>query len=460
MTSMASTVEQAITERYIRRTQRSRRQDQEAQHYLPGGDSRIATYYAPYPAYMVRGEGCYLYDTDGNRYIDFLNNYTSLVHGHAHPAIVEAAADQMTRGTVFGAAAERQVELAKLLCQRVESVDLIRFTNSGTEATLMAMRAARAFTGRDIIVKMDGGYHGSHDFVEVNVWPDVNASGPPQPRVEGRGIPAAVLNAVMVAPFNDLEAMEQILRQHAEKIAAIIVEPIPNAAGMVPPEAGYLPGLRHLASKYGVLLIFDEIVTFRLHTGGMQAIEGAAPDLTALGKIIGGGFPVGAFGGRRDIMEHFNPRHPQFVLHSGTFNGNNMTMVAGLTAMEHLNQAAIDRINRLGDRLREGITQAYRRVGIRGQAIGCGSLLQLHWTDRPIRSPKDAAKGAREAGKLRDLLHLELLNRGIYAGPRGVMCTSTAMTENEIEQAVTVFEEALTVLKPYAAEAAPHVIVG
>ena len=263
----------------------------------------------------------------------FSTTYTSLIHGHAQPDIVEEAADQLTRGTVFGSASEPQVALAKLLIERVPSIELLRFTNSGTEATMMMMRAARAFMNRDIIVKMDGGYHGSHDFVEVNVSADMNSPAGPTAQLEERGVPEAVLNAVMVAPFNDLAAMESLLREHHQRIAGIIVEPMPNAGGMAPPAPGYLRGLRELADRFGLLLLFDEIVTLRLSSGGLQEAEGVTPDMTALAKIIGGGFPVGAFGGRADIMSQFDPAGAGILSHSGTFNGNNITMTAGLAAM-------------------------------------------------------------------------------------------------------------------------------
>ena len=298
-TANAADVEQDIVTRYQQRSAGSRERHREARRYLPGGETRSSTWYAPYPTYMTAGDGAWLRDCDGNRYLDFLNNYTSLIHGHAQPAIVEEAADQLTRGTVFGSASEPQVLLAKLLIERVPSIETLRFTNSGSEATMMMMRAARAFMDRDIIVKMDGGYHGSHDFVEVNVSADLASAHQPAARVEERGIPEAVLNAVMVAPFNDLPAMETLLRAHHQRIAGIIVEPMPNAGGMLPPAPGYLRGLRQLADRYGLLLLFDEIVTFRLSGGGLQEAEGLKPDMTALAKIIGGGFPGGTFGGGR-----------------------------------------------------------------------------------------------------------------------------------------------------------------
>ena len=453
------TVEDEILARYRGRTPGSLARHEEAQRYLPAGDTRSATWFAPYPTYMVAGEGAWLQDCDGNRYLDLLNNFTSLVHGHAQPDIVEYAADQLTRGTVFGTAAEPQVALAKLLIERVLSFEMLRFTNSGTEATMMMMRAARAFTGRDIIVKMDGGYHGSHDFVEVSVSADLDAADAPEAKVEGRGVPDAVLNAVMVTPFNDLSALEALLQEHHERIAGIIVEPMPNAGGMVPPAPGYLRGLRALADEYGVLLLFDEIVTLRLGVGGYQGIEGAIPDLTAVAKIIGGGFPVGAFGGRHDIMQLFDPAAaPDFVFHSGTFNGNNMTATAGLEAMQRLDQAAIERINGLGEDLGDGVNRVFRSLGIGAQCLGYGSLQQIHWTAEPVVSLADARRASEDIGELRQLLHLELLNRGVYTSNRGMFSITTAMSDGDIALALKAVEGALDTLKPYMWAAAPRLL--
>ena len=452
-------VEDEIVARYRERTPGSLARHEEAQRYLPGGDTRAATWFSPYPTYMASGEAAWLTDFDGNRYLDLLNNFTSLVHGHAQPDIVEYAADQLTRGTVFGTASEPQVTLARLLIKRILSMDMLRFTNSGSEATMMMMRAARAFSGRDIIVKMDGGYHGSHDFVEVSISADLDSADQPTARVEGRGVPEAVLNAVMVAPFNDLQAMDALLQLHHERIAGIIVEPMPNAGGMIPPAPGYLRGLRALADKYGVLLLFDEIVTLRLSSGGMQAIEGAIPDMTAIAKIIGGGFPVGAFGGRRDIMEIFNPDiTPDFVFHSGTFNGNNMTMTAGIEAMQRLDQGSIDRINCLGERLQDGISRIFVSLGIRAQCLGYGSLQQIHWTDEPVVNLADARRAGSDIGKLGQLLHLELLNRGVYTSNRGLFSICTPMQDADVDLALAAVEGALALLKPYMREVAPRLL--
>ncbi len=455
----AAAVEDAIMQRYRARTAGSRARHQEALRYLPGGDTRVATFYAPYPSYMAAGAGAWLTDCDGNRYLDMLNNYTSLAHGHAQPAIVEEAAEQLTRGTVFGAAAAEQVALAKLLTARVPGIDLLRFTNSGSESTMMMMRAARAYRGRDIIVKLEGGYHGSHDFVEVSVSPEVSAAAAlPQARLEGRGLPAAVLNAVMVAPFNDLAAMEALLQRHHKRIAGIIIEPMPNAGGLLPPVPGYLQGLRALADAYDVLLLFDEVVTLRLAEGGFQEIAGLKPDLTALGKIIGGGFPVAAFGGRADIMSAFDPQGADFLFHSGTFNGNSIGMRAGLTALQRLDAAAIARINRLGERFGAAVNAMFAALGIRAQCLGYGSLQQIHWTDGELLTLRDAARANQDIGKLRELLHLELMNRGVYTVNRGLFCLSTPMQAAELDFALAALAAALERLRPYMRAVAPRLL--
>ena len=457
----ATQVEAAIEARYRGRTAGSRARHLEARRYLPGGETRSSTYYAPYPTYMVAGDGAWLVDCDGNRYLDFLNNYTSLIHGHAQAEVVEEAADQMTRGTAFGSAAAPQVELAKLLIERVPSLDMLRFTNSGTEATMMMMRAARAFTGRDVIVKIDGGYHGSHDFVEVNISPDMRSADEPAARIEGRGVPGDVLQTVMVAPFNDLAAMERLLRDHHQRVAGIIIEPMPNAGGMIPPAPGYLRGLRELADRFNLLLLFDEIVTFRLGFGGLQAAEDVKPDMTALAKIIGGGLPVGAFGGRADIMRQFDPNGGAGSLyHSGTFNGNNMTMRAGATSMKRLDAVAIARLNRLGEGFGAGVKALFDSLGIRAQCLGYGSLQQIQWTDAPLLTLRDAARAGEGLGTLRELLHLELMNRGVYTSNRGMFCLSTPMRRAEIDLALAALEGALRTLRPYMRTVAPRLLRG
>ncbi len=448
----------SITETFTRRTRGSGEWDARAKKSMPGGDTRASSYYAPYPAYMVRGDGCYLYDCDENKYIDFLNNYTSLIHGHGHAATLSAIQEQAARGTVLGSAAEVTVEHAEMLCARVPSLESVRYCNSGTEATHLAMRAARAFTGKDMIVKMDGGYHGSHDYVQANVQPDTQSEGLPQRKLTTRGVPAAVLEGIRVVPFNDLDALEDILRAHSDEIAAIILEPVLGSGGGIEPEPGYLQGVRQLADRNDVLLIFDEILTFRLDVGGVQAALDVTPDLTSVAKFIGGGLPLGAFGGRKEIMAPFDPLHPQTIPHNGTFNGNNITMAAGMATMKEYGAGEVDRINQLGQRLKDGFNRAFEAENINVRAAGLGSIIRIHWSEEKMRTARDGAVAQAAARELPKLLHMELMNRDIFSAPRCQFAVSTPMSEHEIDTAANVMGKCLEVVKPYVEAETPHLL--
>jgi glutamate-1-semialdehyde 2,1-aminomutase len=269
---------------------------------------------------------------------------------------------------------------------------------------------------------------------------------------------AGVLDTVIVVPFNNLPAMEQALSQHSGKVAAVITEPMMNGAGEIPAQPGYLKGFRDLCDRQGVLLILDEVVTFRLSEGGYQRIEGIQADLTALGKIIGGGFAVGAFGGRRDIMSMFDSGRPGSISHSGTFNANDVTMAAGIATLETYGPRDIEKINRLGERLRNGLNLAFRTTGIVGQSTGVGSLATLHWRGGEIVTAHDAAVGVSGSADLLQLTHLEMMNRGIFFPRRGQFSISTAMTERHVDTAIHEFAATLEMLKPYVAEVTPHLL--
>jgi glutamate-1-semialdehyde 2,1-aminomutase len=359
---------------------------------------------------------------------------------------------------VLGSAARITQQHAEMLCKRIPSVEMVRYCNSGTEATLMAIRAARAFTGKDIIVKMDGGYHGSHDAVQVNLQPDaLDESGMPI-RTRSRGVPASVLADVLVVPFNDSAALERVLAEHNGQAAAIILEPIMGSGGGIDPKPGYLRSVRELADHFGVLMILDEVLTYRLDVGGVQAIFDVKPDLTALGKIIGGGLPVGAFGGRKDIMAVFDPLGPKALAHSGTFNGNNITMAAGLATMEAYGADEVSRINRLGQQLKHGITDAFHASGIKAHASGMGSIVNVHWQTGEMTTSRSAMAAKSAAGEVPRLMHLELMNRGVFCAPRLQFAVSTPMREHEIDRTVQAFGAALAVLKPYIADQAAHLL--
>ncbi len=450
----------SVTDTFLQRTRGSGEWNTRAKESMPGGDTRAASYYAPHPAYMTHGEGCFLYDYDENQYIDFLNNYTSLIHGHAHPATVSAIQEQAARGTVLGSAAEVTVVHAEMLCSRVPSFDSVRYCNSGTEATLLAMRAARAFTGKDIIIKMDGGYHGSHDYVQLNMQPDTTEEGLPRPRLSSRGVPESTLEGMLVAPFNDLDALRDLLRAHGDDVAGIILEPALGAGGGVEPEPGYLHGVRQLADEFDVLLIFDEIMTFRQDVGGFQATIGVTPDLTSIAKFIGGGLPLAAFGGRKEIMAPFDPTHPMTIPHNGTFNGNNITMAAGLATMKEFGAGQVARINELGQRLRKGLNAAFQSAGVGIRAVGAGSIIRIHWSRGKIRNARDAVAAQEKALDLPKLLHLEMMNRGIFSAPRCQYAISTPMSEKEIDTAIDVMGQSLEVVKRYVQEHTPHLTPG
>jgi glutamate-1-semialdehyde 2,1-aminomutase len=299
------------------RTPQSRALFDRARQVMPGGDTRTGTFHTPYPLFIARGEGCHVWDADGHQYLDVLNNFTSLVHGHGHGAVVRAIADQAGKGTVHGTANALQVSLAEVLCRRVPSVERLRFCNSGTEATLGALRAAKAFTRKSKILKMAGNYHGSHDQVSVAVSEPYDQLPP--------GLSPGAVGEVIVGAFNDLDRTAALIRAHADELAAVIVEPMTGTGALLADRA-FLAGLRAVTAECGVLLVFDEVITFRLAPGGLQEVLGVRPDLTTFGKIIGGGMPAGAFGGRADVMATYDPTLPGTISHSGTYNGNATTM--------------------------------------------------------------------------------------------------------------------------------------
>lgn len=308
---------------------------------------------------------------------------------------------------------------------------------------MMAIRAARAFSGRTKILKMEGGYHGSYDAARVSAHPRLSdAVGPlwPLGEPDEAGLSPGAVAEVLIARFNDLATTAAIVRRHRHELAAVIVEPMLGAAGMIPAERSFLSGLRDVTSEAGVLLILDEVITLRLAWGGAQSLYGITPDLTLLGKIIGGGLPVGAFGGRADVMSFYDPRRSDVITHSGTFNGNAATMAAGLATLELLTATAIERINALGERLRASLGAALAAAGIPAQVTGLGSLSQVHLSDAPVVDYRSAARVQEGAAAL---LHLAFMNRGIFAASRGMFITSTAMQESDVDQVTAAFAEAV-----------------
>ena len=428
---------------YAARTPSSANRAAEAARFLPGGDTRSITWFRPHPLFVEQGRGCELDDVDGNVYVDLLLNYTSLVHGHAHPEIAAAVARQVARGTAFAAAHDGQVQLARLLCERLDSVERVRFCNSGTEAVMLALRLTRAFTGRPLVAKVEGGYHGTWDGVEASVEPPLDRVGPAErPAVvpESEGLLPGVTDSIVVLPFGDLAAAEAILEPLADRLAAVIVEPVAGVAGTIPAERGYLQGLRALTRELGALLVLDEVITLRLSPGGAQALYAVEPDLTTMGKIIGGGLPVGAVGGREDVMALTDPSRPGFLPHSGTFNGNAATTAAGVASLELLTGAECERLNGLGDRLREGIRSLGGELGLPVTATGLGSLLTIHLLGDPPNSYRETRGADVEAVRL---LHLALLNEGVFTARRGMLCLGTPMGEETVDHALGAIRRAV-----------------
>jgi glutamate-1-semialdehyde 2,1-aminomutase len=445
---------------YVTRRPVSRKLHRKAGRFMPGGDTRSVTFYKPFPTFMKYGRGFTVVDVDGIEYIDFQNNYNSLIHGHAHPRITAALSQQIQLGTAYGSPAENQHLLAEELCARLPGADKIRFCNSGTEATLLAIGLTRYLTRRYKILKMEGGYHGSHDVGQISIKPALTNVGPiekPHRVPEHAGIPPNVIRDCVVAPFNDIEITEKIIVENRHALAAIIVEPVAGSCGMIPPEPGFLEMLRETATKLKVPLIFDEVLSFRLSRGGCQELYGIVPDLTALGKIIGGGFPVGALAGSNEYLKHFAPDKARFLGHSGTFNGNPVTMAAGLAALTELTVSEIDRINRLGQKLRTDLRKILDKRKITAQVTGAGSLAQIHFTKREVKDWRSAATARAD---LRAILHLLLLERGIFSASRAFFNISTPMRVNEIDTLITAAESSLVEMRPYIAAAAPDLISG
>lgn len=446
-----------IEDLYISKRQKSKKLHENACNYMPGGDTRTATFFRPYPHYIERGEGAYLYDVDGNRLLDFQNNYTSLIHGHGHEPTVKAVQEQIKNGSAYTAPIELQTQLARILTERFPSVELVRFTNSGTEANMHALRIARAFTGKAKIIKTEGGYHGTTDVFEASVDPNIKKAGTlDNIKVipESRGVSKNALKDVLVTPFNDIERTKRIIEENHKETACFIIEPIMGSAGQITPTIEYLKSLRDLTTQHGILLIFDEVVTGRLSLGGAQEMFGVIPDITTLGKIIGGGTPIGAFGGRKDIMEMYNPRVKK-MYHSGTFNGNAISMAAGVATMKAYDKLQVDYVNRLGEKFKRDLKGVIEKLGFNIQINGIASLYNTAFSNKPIISYRDMA-GSHE--DLNELLFMTLLVKGIFNAPRGMFCISTAMKESDIDFAIDKIEESLVEMRPVIEEKAPELI--
>ena len=410
---------------------------QEARAFIAGGVSRNTLLRAPHPLYAARASGCRIVDVDGVERLDFANNMASLIHAHAHPAIVAAVTKQLRQGTAFTMATEVEVEYARHLCGRSPGFEKVRFVNSGTEAVMAAVKVARAFTGRARIAKVEGTYHGAYDYVEVSQAPTPESWGDPARPASvplARGTPEGVLRDVVVLPFNDPDAAVDLLNDHRGEIACVLLDLMPHRLGLVPADAAYVQALRDWTLEDGALLLFDEVITFRTEYGGMQARYEARPDLTAMGKIIGGGLPVGALAGRDEVMAVFRsdgggpPRLP----HSGTFSANPMTMAAGLAAMRLYDADAVARLNRLGRLARREIETAISVAGTPACVTGTGSMFRVHLRSTPPRDYRASFPSPAEANALKAFVD-GIYDTGVVMIHTGTGALSTPMGEAEID---------------------------
>ncbi|PXY25229.1 glutamate-1-semialdehyde 2,1-aminomutase [Prauserella coralliicola] len=413
---------QALRSSYVDANPRSAERHELARRSMPGGNTRTTLYYEPFPLVFERAEGAHLYSLDGRRYLDLLGDYTAGLYGHSHPVLVKALHAALDEGVSFGGHTEREARFAAELRRRFPALELVRFTNSGTEANLFALAAARAHTGRSAVLVFRGGYHGG-----------VLAFG------QG-GAPLNVPHRFLVGDYNDVDGAREIIAEAGDELAAVLVEPMLGSGGTIPGSPEFLRTLREETARAGALLIFDEIMTSRLAPGGLQQVLGITPDLTTLGKYLGGGMSFGAFGGRAGIMRGFDPSAPGPVwAHAGTFNNNTLTMAAGLAGLEHvLTDTALDELNARGERLRGRLRSVFTDADIPFTVTGRGSLMTFHPVPGPVGSPADLT-GADHAA--RELLFFHLLEQGYWMARRAMVALSLAISDTDCDGVVAAFEE-------------------
>lgn len=422
---------------------------EQALEILPGGISRNTIYRKPHPDYAVRGEGCRVTDIDGVTRIDLANNMASLIHGHAHPKVVEAVSAQLQNGTAFTMATEAELRFAQHMCSRNHGFDKIRFMNSGTEAVMAAIKAIRAITGRPKIAKSEGAYHGTYDYAEVSQKSKPENWGEPSrpesvPVVEGT--PQRALDDVIVFPFNNIERTLDLLNQHADELAGVIIDPLPHRVGLIPATNEYMNAIRQWTRDNDSLLVLDEVITFRMGYGGAQDWFDIQPDLTAMGKIIGGGFPVGALAGKSEYMDVLDPTRDRLPFpFSGTFSANPITMTAGRVAMELFDENAVQQLNQLGDYAREKVATAITNSGVSGCVTGAGSMLRVHLKPSPPVEYRSAFQDAQETAKIEFLVNY-LYDHGFMMINTCSAALSTAVTTDEIDQLAETLKKGLQAL--------------
>lgn len=423
-----------------RREEASRKAFDEAKQYIPGGvNSPVRAFKSVglTPVYVDRGEGSRIYDIDGNSFIDYVCSWGPLIMGHAHPEVVKALQETAVKGTSFGAPTLLETEMAKLVVERVPSVDIVRMVNSGTEATMSAIRLARGYTGRSKIVKFEGSYHGHADSLLIKAGSGVATLGLP----DSPGVPEGVAVNTITVPYNDLEGVKIAFERYGSEIAAIIVEPIAGNMGVVPPLPGFLEGLRKVTTGYGALLIFDEVMTgFRVNRGCAQGLFGIEPDLTCFGKVIGGGLPVGAYGGRKEIMEQIAPSGP--IYQAGTLSGNPLAMAAGYSTLKLLTPEVYDRLETLGARLEAGLKRNGEEIGIPLTINRVGSMVCPFFTEGPVTNFETAKTSNLDMFRS---YFGKMLDQGISVPPSQFegMFVSAVHSEQDIDDTIEAHYKAL-----------------
>jgi len=421
---------------------------------FPGGSTRHPIMYKPYVVYAADANGCHITDVDGVKRVDFVNNFSSLIHGHTNPKIVEAVTGQIRRMTSSTMPAESALNLAELLAERIPSIEQIVFGNSGTEAVLFAVKAARAYTGRAKIAKIEGGYHGQYDLIQHSFggtpdnWGQENA---PNTVALDKSTPREVLDLLVTLSPNNVEASRAVLRRHADKLAAVIVDPIPQRLAAEPLNQDYLTMLREETNKLGIVLVFDEVISLRTSHHGAQGALGITPDLTTVAKIMGGGFPIGAMGGGQEIMSVFDSSSdPVSVYHGGTFTANAVSMVAGYTAMSLLTAELFELLDAQGNRLRKGMSEAGQAANYPMQAKGTASMTHAVLTGKPFSTYRESvmAMGPDYMERLA-IFHRSMLNEGVLISPQGAFYGSTPMTDADIDFTIDATYKSFKKLKEH-----------
>ncbi|MBB3773568.1 glutamate-1-semialdehyde 2,1-aminomutase [Angulomicrobium tetraedrale] len=426
-----------------RSTEQSLRAFQRAQRVFPDGTARVTIEKDPCAVYIERGEGAWVEDLDGRRFLDLHGNFTALINGHAFPPVVEAVTRQIHKGSCFANPTESELALAELLCARVAGMDRLRFVNTGTEAVMFAVKAARAITGRSGIAKIEGAYHGAYDWIEVS-----QTSGPsnwgndaePASVPYYRGMPDSVVNEVVTLRINDAPAAERLIERHAARLCAIVIDPMPSRLGLIGATPDFLAAVQAAARRNGILIIADEVLNFRQGYHGLSARLGLEPDLWALGKIIGGGFPIGAIGGRAEVMEVFARRGgPARVPQGGTFSANPISMTAGYANMQALTPAAFARLEAMGDRLRSALRTAIAASGLPFCVTGAASLLRVHAKGAAPADYRQAVETPAQRGAIQRLV-AQFAAAGLLMQTSGMMCLSTPMQDADIDLISGTFE--------------------